>query len=172
MLLEVEGSAPEVLIHGDFRLDQLLKGSRAWIVTDWEDFGRGDAARDLGCLVGQWIQRSILDIVSTPGAETTIDLSHEDVLRRGSEALLSVQPLLERFWCGYRNERPATDETLAVRVAAFAGWHLIERMLASANRSTRVSGLERAAAGIGRTMLLRPSDFVAVLGTEAVDAAA
>ena len=64
--------------------------------------------------------------------------------------------------------RPAAraDETLVRRAAQFAGWHMLDRMLASAATAHRLAPTTKAAAGIGRTLLLNPGDFASTLGLE------
>ncbi|MFH8239807.1 class V lanthionine synthetase subunit LxmK [Streptomyces sp. NPDC018321] len=183
-LLAAERAAPSVPAHCDLRMDQFLvtAGDRPRVlVADWEEFRASDAARDIGGFVGEWLHRSVLDIVTDrdgtgraetdplSGAEVFADagLSREAVLARGRENLLRVRPVIEAFWSGYRRARPRTDRTdpgLAQRAAGFAGWHLLDRLLAGAARANRLRAIERAAAGIGRTALIAPVRFTTTLG--------
>ncbi|MEV0535523.1 class V lanthionine synthetase subunit LxmK [Kitasatospora sp. NPDC050463] len=180
-LLDAERTAPRGPAHCDLRLDQLLitPGSPTGaLAADWEEFRLADPARDVGSLAGEFLYRSVMDIVS-PGApdlpsngsdgtdreqfpDTT--LTRGDVLRRGAGALARLRPVVRAFWSGYRAERPDADPRLAERATAFAGWHTIDRLLAAAARRNRLLGIERAAAGIGRTALLEPARFAPVIG--------
>lgn len=83
--------------------------------------------------------------------------------------LARLRPLMAAFWNSYlrATKTPAhTAADLAVRSAAFAGWHMIDRMITHAVSSVRLSPVHRASAGIGRTILLSPADFTATLGLE------
>jgi aminoglycoside phosphotransferase (APT) family kinase protein len=61
----------------------------------------------------------------------------------------------------------AGDDQLAVRAAAYARWHMLDRMIAASENVARLSPVNKAAAGIGRTLLLSPADFIGSLGLEA-----
>ncbi|MDH6121987.1 class V lanthionine synthetase subunit LxmK [Kitasatospora sp. GAS204B] len=172
-LLAAENAAPRVPTHGDLRLDQFLVSGGELYVTDWEEFRLADPARDVGSFAGEWLYRSVLDIVTTrgdaaPGSTAFVDfeLDHETVLRRGVEKLARLRPRTVAFWRGYRAVRPEVDPGLAERATAFAGWHTLDRLMASATRTARLSGIERAAAGVGRAALLEPAKFAATLGFE------
>jgi hypothetical protein len=41
---------------------------------------------------------------------------------------------------------------------------MLDRLMAGASRTSRLSGIERAAAGIGRAALIDPDRFVTTLG--------
>ncbi|GAA2558820.1 MULTISPECIES: class V lanthionine synthetase subunit LxmK [Streptomyces] len=180
-LLEAEHAAPKAPAHCDLRMDQFLvttgPGPRL-LVADWEEFRAADAARDIGGFVGEWLHRSVLDIVThRDGADQREDdplsgaevfaqagMSRETVLSRGRDTLLRVRPAIEAFWAGYRQARPRTDSGLAHRATGFAGWHLLDRLLAGAARANHLRAIERAAAGIGRTALIAPARFTTTLG--------
>lgn len=167
-LREWERVAPRVPSHCDFRVDQLLfAGERIW-VTDWEEFRLADPARDVGSFAGEWLYRSVLDIVTARGngdvALIDTELSHEEILLRGARNMERLVPRFHHFYRGYRAARVEVDEGFAERVTAYAGWHLLDRLVASAARSHRLTGIERAAAGVGRRALLFPARFATVLG--------
>jgi aminoglycoside phosphotransferase (APT) family kinase protein len=163
-----EREAPRVLSHCDLRVDQFLVTDDDFLVTDWEEFRLADPARDVGAFAGEWLHRSILDIVTTRGDSVfaDIELTHEAVLSRGVEKLQRLLPLVRAFWHGYRQVRPDLDGSLVTRATAYAGWHLLDRLMAGASRTSRLSGIERAAAGIGRAALITPERFVTTLGFE------
>ncbi|MFD0656120.1 class V lanthionine synthetase subunit LxmK [Thermocatellispora tengchongensis] len=167
--LERESVAPRVPSHCDFRVDQILV-SDVIRVTDWEEFRLADPARDVGAFAGEWLYRSVLDIVTSRGdADSSfidLELTHEQVLARGAEKLERLLPLVHAFWRGYRSVRKDIDDAMPVRATAFAGWHLLDRLIAGAAGSARLSGIERAAAGVGRRALMDPHRFAATLGFE------
>lgn len=166
-LLRRERLANRVAAHCDLRLDQFLIAGGAVYLTDLEEFQAGDAARDLGGVVGDLLHRALLDAAASDGAAPDPP-SHADMLARLTAGIGSARPRITAFWNGYRDTRPGTDDRLAERAAAFAGWHLLDRLLAGARTAPRLAALPRAMAGIGRRALLTPEAFVATLGlTEA-----
>ncbi|MFK8846543.1 class V lanthionine synthetase subunit LxmK [Streptomyces sp. Ac-502] len=173
-LLEAERDAEKVPSHCDLRVDQFLVRDGLLYIADWEEFRLADAARDVGGFAGEWLYRSILDIVTTRGdaeggsAFVDFELTHELIVSRGVEKLERLRPLIENFWRGYRSVRPKVDPGLQERATAFAGWHTLDRLMASAPRSARLSGIERAAAGVGRAALLAPAKFATTLGLEEI----
>ncbi|MFI8308519.1 class V lanthionine synthetase subunit LxmK [Streptomyces sp. NPDC085927] len=165
-LLDQEFKAPKVPAHCDFRLDQvLLTDERLWI-ADWEEFRVADPARDVGSFAGEWLYRSIMDIATTRGDSEIeeVELTAEMIIQRGVTKLSRLQPKIQQFWYGYRETRQNIDADLAHRATAFAGWHLLDRLIASASGQVRLLGPDRAAAGVGRTALLTPERFISVLG--------
>ncbi|MGX1975454.1 class V lanthionine synthetase subunit LxmK [Streptomyces kronopolitis] len=165
-----EEKAPRVPSHCDFRVDQLLvleEGSP--VIADWEEFRSADPARDVGAFAGEWLYRSVLDIVTNRGERDAqfpdVELTHEQVLTRGAEKIERLLPLVRQFLSGYLT-RHQTDPGFSERATAFAGWHLLDRLVAGAAQGQRLSGIERAAAGIGRGALIAPHRFAAVLGFE------
>ncbi|MGK5630036.1 class V lanthionine synthetase subunit LxmK [Streptomyces sp. URMC 123] len=172
-LLDAERRAPKVPAHCDLRMDQFLlvgeAGRERLLVADWEEFRLADAARDIGGFAGEWLHRSVLDIVASRGdrdadALAEAGMSRETVLARGRDNLLRLRPVIEAFWAGYRHTRPDADPDLARRATAFAGWHTLDRLVAQAARGNYLRGIDRAAAGIGRTALLDPARFTTTLG--------
>ncbi|MFF9322382.1 class V lanthionine synthetase subunit LxmK [Streptomyces sp. NPDC014735] len=171
-LLDAERAAPSAPAHCDFRLDQLLvtEGSPPSLVAaDWEEFRLADPARDVGSFAGECLHRSVMDIISPRDDDARagfadLVLSREAVLRRGTEALTRLRPVVRSFWAGYLAARPDADPGLPRRAAAFAGWHALDRLLAGAARRNRLLGIERAAAGVGRAALLEPARFAPVIG--------
>jgi hypothetical protein len=162
-LLSLEERAPLVPAHCDLRLDQfLLAGSRMY-VADWEEFRLADAARDVGSFAGEWLYRAVTGWAAD-GAGGTDTLTHEEILRRCTEGIGWASAVISAFWSGYRQARGQFDVGLPGRAAAFAGWHLLDRMLAASRDAVRLSAVQRAAAGIGRTILLAPDEAAATIG--------
>lgn len=164
-LRAAEAGVACVPVHGDLRLDQFLLTDTALHLNDWEEFRLGDPARDVGAYAGEWLHRAVLRI---PAQETddafSAVLTHEEVVARGSEELTRVLPLISAFHRGYREGGGPDDDGLVVRATSYAGWHLIDRLIASTRESGRLSAIVRAAAGIGRTALLDPRSFVSTVG--------
>ncbi|WP_372408755.1 class V lanthionine synthetase subunit LxmK [Streptomyces luteireticuli] len=164
-----EATAAVAPAHCDLRLDQFLLHGDRLLLCDWEEFRTADPARDVGGFVGEWLHRAVLDI---PAQDTELNspspqLSHQDIVRRGTAELDRLRTRNVAFWQGYRETSAAVDPDLAVRATAFAGWHLIDRMFAAAEQRPRLTAVDRAAAGIGRSAVLHPEKFTTVLGLEA-----
>ncbi|MDF3148362.1 MULTISPECIES: class V lanthionine synthetase subunit LxmK [unclassified Streptomyces] len=160
--------------HCDLRLDQFLRDADGGLhLTDGEEFRLADPARDVGAFAGEWLYQAVIGITGVgtddSGEQAAQDgiraePTHEDIVARGSRNLAELRPRIEAFWAGYRAVRDDVDEGLAVRATAVAGWHLIDRALASAAKNTRLLALTRAAMGIGRTALADPERFVTAMG--------
>jgi len=168
LLRKEEESVPPVPIHADLRLDQVLVAAGELVVTDWEEFRYGDAARDIGTVAGEFLHRCVtgvaaeeIDAPDAAGVDT-------EIVARGVRGLAEALPVLEAFTGGYRAVRPGRDRDLARRAVAFAGWHLLDRVMASAAYGSELSPVHRAAVGVGRTALTRPAGYTGVLGLEAL----
>lgn len=153
-------------IHGDLRLDQFYLNGEQLVLLDWEDFGRGDAARDVGMMAGEWLYRSILDTVTSRGdGEKPPEKFDEQsattlIAARMNEATAHIG----NFWQTYKNNREASDPNLGRRATARLGWHLVERTIARAGMVSKLSGIERAALSIGRRALITPDAYQVALG--------
>jgi Phosphotransferase enzyme family len=165
-LREQSLTAPQGAAHCDLRLDQLLVAGGELYLLDGEEFRRADPAVDLGSLIGEWLHHAAIRMFS--GLDDELGESgamHDSLVRRGAESLAEFRPLIEAFWAGYRAER-APDPGLAERATAYAGWHLFDRMLSGSKLSAVLGAVERGVAGIGRSALANPREFVSSLGLE------
>jgi hypothetical protein len=165
LLLTMQSQAAVTPAHCDLRLEQVLVGGDSLYLCDWEEFRVADPARDVGSFAGEWLHQAITTMAASDGDADA--LSHAEILRRITAGIERYRPRIMAFWAGYRRARPAADLDLAVRGAAFAGWHMFDRMLAVARRFARLRAIDRAAAGVGRTILLSPAAHAGTLGLEA-----
>ncbi|GGQ24829.1 hypothetical protein GCM10010266_55120 [Streptomyces griseomycini] len=163
-----ERSVAQVPAHCDLRLDQLLRhDGDSLYVCDWEEFRLADPARDVGSFAGEWLYRAVLGIPA--GSAERAQLSHQDIVDRGVSELARLRGKNTAFWAGYRETSGMSGseaDEVATRATAFAGWHLIDRMIASAEQQSSLDTMNRAASGIGRTALLRPEKFTKAIGLE------
>lgn len=162
-------AAPLVPGHGDLRLDQFLYADETLHLTDWEEFGPLDPAYDVGNFAGEWLYRAARRMFTDvdPDDEGVTGDAHGAFVHSGDEQLDAVRPLIASFWGGYRAVRgPAADRALAERAVAFAGWHLFDRVFATAVHASRITEVDRGVAGVGRGALLTPARFVAVVGLD------
>ncbi|MET8839035.1 class V lanthionine synthetase subunit LxmK [Streptomyces rubiginosohelvolus] len=169
-LRERERTAPHTPAHCDLRFDQFLVHDGRLYLCDWEEFRLADPARDVGAFAGEWLFQATYSVFAPTGEPTTakdavalgFDLSHEEIVERGAAGLRHHIPRIAAFWQGYTECR-TPDPELAERAVGFAGWHLYDRLIATAQAHAVLNPVARAAAGIGRTLLLNPAGAVATL---------
>ncbi|MFG2510464.1 class V lanthionine synthetase subunit LxmK [Streptomyces rubiginosohelvolus] len=169
-LRDRERTAPHTPAHCDLRFDQFLVHDGQLYLCDWEEFRLADPARDVGAFVGEWLFQATYSVFAPTGEPTTakdavafgFDLSHEEIVERGAAGLRHHIPRIAAFWQGYTECR-TPDPELAERAVGFAGWHLYDRLIATAQAHAVLNPVARAAAGIGRTLLLNPAGAVATL---------
>lgn len=166
-LLSAEGPAAGLRpVHGDVRLDQILTSDVGPHLIDFEEFGLGDPARDVGALLGGVVHAVVVSVpdhleLQDPNA------TDEEIVRVGSERLDLAASVIEEAWETYLAARglgAADGSALAERVVAHAGWHMFDRLLASAEASAVLSPSLLAAAGIGRELLCAPAEHAASVG--------
>lgn len=164
-LRDSEDRAEHTPIHGDLRLDQVLVSTDAVHLTDFEDFRKGDPARDIGALLGELVYRAVLSIVKDWTGSFTMDVAftHEEIVDRGAAELDDRLPLIAAFWDGYREVRQVDDDLLE-RSTAWLGWHMFDRLLAGSADRNKLLSVHRAAAGIGRAVVVSPQRYVDTLG--------
>ncbi|WP_259446126.1 hypothetical protein [Streptomyces geysiriensis] len=132
----------------------------------------------MGAFAGEWLFHATYSVFAPteagPGRpeESTagFGLTHEEIVARGSASLRRHLPRIAAFWQGYLECRPqalALDAGLSERAAAYAGWHMYDRLIATAESHATLNPVARAAAGIGRTVLLGPSAAARTLGLSA-----
>ncbi|MER5490004.1 class V lanthionine synthetase subunit LxmK [Streptomyces sp. NPDC002490] len=168
-LRALERAAPRTPTHCDLRFDQFILADGELYLCDWEEFRLADPARDVGAFIGEWLFQATYSVFAPGPAAgdadappTGFDFTHEEVVRRGGEGIRRHLPRIAAFWQGYRELR-APDPQLPERAAGFAGWHLYDRLIATAQAHATLSPVARAAAGIGRTLLTRPTEAAATL---------
>lgn len=166
-LRQDEAAAPKVPIHGDLRLDQFLLADGDLWLCDWEEFRLGDAARDLGALVGEFLNHAFSALTETEDGAT---VDHASIMRRGSERLEEILPTIRRTIDAYEQAVGHPVDDMLLRACRFAGWHLIDRLLAAAHEKARLHPLARAVAGIGRSIVTGPAAMMENLRREGVPA--
>ncbi|MFE9220246.1 class V lanthionine synthetase subunit LxmK [Streptomyces lavendulae] len=169
-LRRLEARAPKRPAHCDLRLDQLLVTEGELFLSDWEEFRMADPARDVGSFIGELLWAAVSSLperirdLADPRNESGSDAVHRMVIAQGAAEIERLRPIAVAFWDGYRSGRTEPDDGLEIRAAAFAGWHLIERVIASGARHARLPATGRAAMGISRGVLTAPEKFIQVLG--------
>ncbi|HWM39092.1 MAG TPA: class V lanthionine synthetase subunit LxmK [Streptomyces sp.] len=165
-LRRMESAAERCPVHCDLRLDQILLYEDRLYIIDGEEFRFADPARDVGSFAGEWLHLALAGLKGggRDGSEIDRGPSHEELVAKGTLELARLRSRIAEFWAGYRVTRGNVDSALAIRATAFAGWHLIDRALATAEQNSRLSASTRAAMGVGRTALVQPEKFVRTLG--------
>ncbi|MFJ3962365.1 class V lanthionine synthetase subunit LxmK [Streptomyces sp. NPDC090036] len=174
LLRDREKAAPLTPAHCDLRFDQFIHHEGTLYLCDWEEFRIADPARDVGAFIGEWLFQATYSVFAPTGAPTGapgapalgFDLTHEEIVERGADSLRRHVPRIAAFWQGYLECR-VPDAGLAERAVGFAGWHMYDRLIATAQAHAILNPVARAAAGIGRVLLLNPSGAVATLRLEA-----
>lgn len=162
-LLADSDRAAHVPAHCDLRLDQLLRSDGRLLLTDGEEFRLADPARDVGSFAGEWLFRSIAGLVTDLDDATAEHPTEAQIIRTAARRLAERRPIVASFWSAYLKARQP-DPGLAARATAFAGWHLLDRAVAGAARSSRLAAPLRAAMGVGRKALAAPDHFAATIG--------
>lgn len=163
-LVRAVPEAERVPTHGDLRADQLFMTDDGCWMLDWEEFRLGDAARDVGGMVGELFYHRMRHLLQ----DIDGDVTDAAILARGAELIDLVVPDIRTFWAAYLNARiQKQDAAFADRAVGFVGWQLFDRALASATYYGRISSLDRALAGIGREAVCGGGAYAAVLGMDA-----
>ncbi|WP_226351935.1 class V lanthionine synthetase subunit LxmK [Pseudonocardia sp. ICBG601] len=167
-LRAAEHSIQSTPVHGDVRIDQFVVSRGRLYLCDWENFRLGDPARDIGAFLGECLYYSTYSLF-TPLEKRTgtklaeMNIAHDDIIDRGRESLHRTIPKIVSFWEGYvKASKPDSD--FVPRALSFAGWHLFDRLIASAEAHIQLSPVAKAAAGLGRTVLLDPVGAARLMG--------
>lgn len=159
---------PRVPIHGDLRLDQFLVADDTLYLSDFEECRLGDAARDVGAFAGEWLYLALSLLPQSLAGSLAVGqvATHQQIVATGLAEIERRAPFVRAFHTAYAAHRPTTaaDEDFVARCASYAGWHMLDRMLASAGHTSRLSPINKAAAGVGRMLLLAPADFASTIG--------
>lgn len=144
-----------VPVHGDLRPDQFLVTPEGMFIIDWEEFGMGPPSRDVAGLAGAIVFDALYRTFTKVGADGADTITaHRELVARGARRLESVAQTLRGLLDDYEGSSGRTLDR--DRLAADIGWYLVERVLARAMLSQKLASFDKAIAGIGRQVLLRP----------------
>lgn len=153
---------PVSMIHGDFRLDQILvdDDSRAWII-DFEEYGFGASLKDFAGLIGSLIFAALLRTFSNaPRDADSVDAINAAFLKQGDNNLSVVCPLAVQAARRYLQMGQLNDwRDLSVLTGIF----ILERITSRAKLSYKLSEVDKAIAGIGRALILNPQALKQVI---------
>lgn len=168
-LRDAERAAPKVPVHGDLRLDRFVDSGDGLEVTGREHARLGDAARDVGALVGDWLHLAVERAGRVPytagGVRRTAPagLTRTEIAARAAAELARIQPVAGAFWSGYRSVRTQAGPGLVSRSVAFAGRHLFGRTFGAAEDLLLLGAPQHVANGVARSALLTPDDLARLL---------
>jgi hypothetical protein len=158
------------LVHRDLRWDNCLLPHRATrkrapvVIVDWEMYGKGDAAWDLGTLFGGYL-RLWLGSVPIIG-----EVPLERALGQARFPLEKLHPAMRSLWDAYLSKRAATAEApaeLAIRVSRFAAANLLQTVFEMAQASMTFSPYLTYFVQLSFNILQRPAEAaVHLLGVD------
>lgn len=154
-------------VHGDVRLDQFLLTREELFLIDWEECRIGDPARDVGAFIGDMVFRTLLKVFTDEGLQKSADEGADlrgEILEVGAAGIESGADLLGAFLDAYHSTHDVRDEDFQDRVVSWSGWHLLDRVIANAQRSHHLPATMKGTAGIGRAALLMPSRHASSFG--------
>lgn len=143
-------------VHGDVRPDQFVIDVDDMVILDWEEFGVGSPVRDTAGVVGAIIFEVLRETFASAEASTSDPLAvHESFLERGERNLRAVGPVVAAFIARYRDVT-AGAVTLG-RLADDVGFYLLERVIGRSMIQSSMRPVDRAIAGVARSILLEPA---------------
>lgn len=141
------------MIHGDFRLDQILVDAegRAWVI-DFEEYGYGLALKDFAGLIGSLIFAALLQSFSTaPRNADSIDAVNEAFIEQERNNFAIVLPLiLQAVKCYSQVEGMFDWSNLSVLTGVF----VLERIMSRAKLSYKMSEVDKAIMGVARSFIV------------------
>lgn len=161
---EDAGAYDLAYIHADLRLDQLLWADGRVLLGDFEDARAGDPARDLGSMIGDLLYLALLTIPRRAAEASGPNAGHDAIMAAGADAVDEVVPMIHAFVEGYEHTRGPLAVPVVTRSLRFAGWHMFDRLFATAESTFRLDGAAKAAAGIGRGLIVAPERFSELVG--------
>ena len=144
------------VIHADLRYDQIVVDESGQVcLIDFEEFGLGEKTRDLAGIVGSILFESGLETFQCESTETadSRDIDYE-IRQRGAS---NFEKALGR--CAHFLEEYQTFSQSCLDIAYLAfltGVFIIRRVLARADFSYKLSGIDKALLGIGRGLIVNP----------------
>ncbi|PPI56823.1 phosphotransferase [Rathayibacter toxicus] len=162
---EKESREGNVFIHGDLRVDQFVGTTDGLQIVDLEESRRGDPARDLGSLLGDYLHRILINIPSRELSSCRAlseEITDADVIEAGVKALERESIAIRDGISIYAKTRRDfyLSHDFLDRSFRFSGWHMYDRAFAIAQSSNAIPAPYLAAAGIGRSLIASPGLLV------------
>ena len=155
------------LVHGDLRWDNCLavaapasRRRTRLLLVDWEHCGHGDAAFDVGTVLGEYLRVWVISItIVDPGDPARLLSLARYPLRR-------MHPAVNAFWTAYRAASP--DCPPLRRTIELAAVHLLQSAVEYARGLTSVSAHAGTLVQLADNLLRAPEEAAAgLLGLQA-----
>ena len=145
------------LVHGDLRWDNCLAVAAPrsmrrtrLLLVDWEHSGQGDAAFDVGTILGEYLRVWVTSITilepTDPGR----------LLSLAKYPLRRMQPAVHAFWTAYRDGNPRCPPL--ARVIEMAAIHLVQTAVEYARGLSSVSAHAGTLVQLADNLLRTPGD--------------
>ena len=154
--------ADGALVHGDLRWDNCLavaapasRRRTRLLLVDWELGGRGDAAFDVGTVLGEYLRVWVISItILDPGDPARL-------LSLARYPLRSMKPAIAAFWNAYRAASPRCPPLR--RVVELAAVHLLQTAIEYARGLPSVSAHAGSLVQLADNLLRTPEDAASSL---------
>jgi hypothetical protein len=150
------------LIHGDFKLNNILLDSAALMVRpiDWERGTWGDPALDLGSLIASYLLLWLNSLV----VQRTMSI--EETLQLAVIPLDAIRPSISAFISGYLRQFPEIielDLDFTTKTIQFAGVSLIIQVLANVQYQKVFTNSGIATLQVAKSLLCRPVESMSIV---------
>ena len=153
-------------IHGDIRLDQFLidKRNKVWMI-DFEEYSFGNRLKDIGNVIGSVLFSTYFEIFChawdyNKSYEDDVSINHQ-LREKEAQVFKLISPLIDHFINQY--QQIATIELDIKHISVDVGVFLIERVISRARQTFRLSPIDKALLGIGRSFILSEDKLQTIL---------
>ena len=158
----ISRSRSSCLIHGDFKLNNILLDPAASVVRpiDWERGTWGDPALDLGSLIASYLLLWLNSLV----VQRTMKI--EETLQLATIPLDAIRPSISAFISGYIRQFPEIidlDPDFAAKIIQFAGVSLIIQVLANIQYQKVFTNSGIAILQVAKSLLCRPIESMSIV---------
>jgi Ser/Thr protein kinase RdoA (MazF antagonist) len=154
--------ADGTLVHGDLRWDNCLavaapqsRRRTRLLLVDWEHGGHGDAAFDVGTVLGEYLRVWVISITIPEPSDPS------RLLSQARYPLRRMQPAIHAFWTGYRAANPRCPPLR--RVIELAALHLLQTAVEYARGLPSLSVHAGALVQVADNLLRWPEDAASSL---------
>lgn len=158
----ISRSRSSCLIHGDFKLNNILLDPAASIVRpiDWERGTWGDPALDLGSLIASYLLLWLDSLV----VQRTMKI--EETLQLAVVPLDAIRPSISAFVSGYIRQFPEIidlDPDFATKTIQFAGVSLIIQVLANIQYQKVFTNSGIATLQVAKSLVCKPMESMPIV---------
>ncbi|MCU0552386.1 MAG: aminoglycoside phosphotransferase family protein [Leptolyngbya sp. Prado105] len=150
---------PCCLVHQDLRLENVLvqPESGEIRIIDWEKFGWGDPAFDLGTVIAHYLRIWLRSLVIHKGLDLT------SMLRLAVVPISQLQPSLVAMQQAYLAEFPDVGDGFLARSLQFAGAILIEMIQIKLEHFEAFDNGDIVKLQVAKTLLCQPEQAISTI---------